>query len=170
MRPRHLSHIGAGSQHPAFGPAQIVDQHVVILHLPFGITGDAIEHLHDRTHAYPDPDLLQQLSLDSLLERLAEFDGTARQAPLTGQRRLPSAHQRHAPVLDDDGADSDKRAIGIRAVHGSRFNGSGFWFSSRFLVHGSTFVFPPNGFGEIRDPGSPAGRQSKRAWHMAHCT
>ena len=53
---------------------------------------------------------------DGDFQRLAGLDGAARQAPLALRRVVGTAHQQHAPAIDDDGADTDEGACRMKTV------------------------------------------------------
>ena len=56
---------------------------------------------------------LVDLALDRLDQGFAAFDDTARQRIETVRRRVGAAHDQHAAVADDGGADGKKRPVGI---------------------------------------------------------
>ena len=82
---------------PANGPAQIVDEHVVITHLPLGIEQDAVEHVDDRPDLDFEAGLFEHFARKPRLERFAELQPAAGQAPLAGQRLEPPFHEHHLP-------------------------------------------------------------------------
>ncbi len=108
-RPSRIGRIRVRVEVAADHGAQVVDEDVVILDASFDIQVDAIEHLDDRSDLHHETCFLEHLALKRRAERLAEFDGAARQAPLAHQRRTRTLHQQHATVVDDDGADADHR-------------------------------------------------------------
>ena len=67
------------SSRPPAEPAQIVDQHEVILHPPLVVEHDAIEHLDHRADLDDEAGLLEHLARDRGLERLADLDARRRE-------------------------------------------------------------------------------------------
>jgi hypothetical protein len=86
----------------------------VVLHTPFGVVHDAVEHFDDGTDFHVEPRLLVHLSDDAALERLADVHGASRQAPLARQRLEAPLDEQHPRVaVHDHRAHAHEGAIGI---------------------------------------------------------
>lgn len=73
----------------------------------------AVENLDDRADTNLQPRFLSDFAYERFRERLADFNGTARQAPLAFQGLVRALDQYHALVIDNDRADADHRLLGI---------------------------------------------------------
>src|SRR5688572_24270889 len=64
------------------------------------------------------------IARDGSFERLAQLDGAARDAPLTGERIVLALHDQHLSAANDDRSDADVGTIGVLAlpVHSSMFS------------------------------------------------
>src|SRR6185295_18936127 len=120
---RRIIDVRGGTQLSADRPAQIIDQHEVILDASLVVARDAIEHLDDRTDLDVEPRLLAQLSHETLFQRLADLYCATGQAPLPRERLATTLDEQNLSVAHDHGADADEWTIGVLpVVHGSRFS------------------------------------------------
>ena len=98
---------------PTNRPAQIVDQDVVIPDSAFGIEQDSIEDIDDGPNLDFEPGFFDHLSRQAGLQRFAQFEPAAREAPLSRQRFEAALHQNHFPFVEDDTAHADDRLGGV---------------------------------------------------------
>src|SRR5215203_4816628 len=105
--------VGTMNQHAADRTAEIVDQHVVIAYLAFGVEQDAVEHIHDGADFDLESGLFEHFPRKPSLEGFSEFEPTTRKTPLPGQRLEPPLDDDNLAVLNDDGADTDDRLAGV---------------------------------------------------------
>jgi len=59
--------------------------------------------------------LLLRLTYGSFAQQFPHFEHAAGNRPFTEEGRMTPLHQEHAPILDNDGADTDQRSFGIFA-------------------------------------------------------
>ena len=71
--------------------------------------------LDDRSDLHFEPGLFAHLASDPGFERLPQFQGAARKAPLPGQRFELALNQDDVALVDDHGANADDGALGIPA-------------------------------------------------------
>ena len=77
------------------------------------VAPDAVEHFDDGTHHDVERRLLTHLARERGLQRLAELDNAAGQAPLALERLVPALDQQHAIAVENHGADGDDRPVGV---------------------------------------------------------
>ena len=101
--------IGRAAQDPPGGRQTKSTEDEVMLDAAVGVADDPIEHLDDRSDLHVRPVSSTHFARDRRLERLADFDAAARQAPLALERLVPPLDQQHATAVEHDGADADDR-------------------------------------------------------------
>ena len=101
---------------PPARPAQIIDQHVVILRITSLVAHDALEDFDNLDDPNLEPRLLAHFAADSLFQPLARFHHATRYRPIAFQRLAPALHQQHAIPVQDDRAHAENRALGILAA------------------------------------------------------
>jgi hypothetical protein len=83
-----------------------------------GVDVNAIEHLDDGTDADHESGFLERLSLHGGVERFADIDNAARQAPLALEWFVRTAREQHAiGVAHDHGAHAHDRIFRETARH-----------------------------------------------------
>src|SRR5579871_2092396 len=99
--PLRATHVIARSQPPAAHPADIIDEHVMILGGAFGVTHDAFEN---RQHVYRfhfQPGLLPHLATNSIFQQFACLNQPSRNRPPALQRFAASFdHQDTVPLVN----------------------------------------------------------------------
>src|ERR1700736_3294628 len=86
------------------------------------IAEDSIEDFDQIKNFHFQTSFLKKFPGDSLLQGLSQFQGSARNGPLSTQRLAAAADQKTAIVVDDHSADADNRTIRIFSRHGSLFS------------------------------------------------
>ena len=106
----------AGLQRPAHRQTEVVDQHEVVLHAAVLVAQDAIEDLDDGADPDDEAGLLDQFAGDALLERFADLEFPAGNAPPQRQRLVLALDEDHVVAVDDDAADADNGTSWIGAI------------------------------------------------------
>src|SRR4029079_11921344 len=93
----HVGGVRARLEPPAHGPAQVIEQHVMVADplrsAALLVEQDPIEHVNHTAYLDDQPGLLAHLTRDALCQRLTDLQRAARQAPLAGLRLEPPLHQ-----------------------------------------------------------------------------
>ena len=101
----------------AFGHAQIVDDHEVILDTA---VRQPVNPIHDFDKA-PDEDVeprfLADLPHNRSFQGLASLNGATRQTPFTLKRRMAAPHEENAAGVEDDRANTEHRPLRKGARH-----------------------------------------------------
>src|SRR5262249_48215882 len=105
--PLHVGRVGAATERAADRAADEIDEHEVVEDTAVHVEPDAIEDVDHRADVDHQAGFFLHLSRDRDLERFADLDRTARQAPLAFQRLVSTADEEHARAVDDYGADAD---------------------------------------------------------------
>src|SRR5689334_6902290 len=79
------------------------------------IARDSIEHLDHGPDLHLESGLFEHLARDTGLERLADFNRPARDAPLPRQRFVPALHEHDAALVHDHRTDAHVGSLGILA-------------------------------------------------------
>ena len=109
--PLHFFGVRAARRRAASRAAEVVDDDEVILDAAVRVPADAIEHFDDGSDVHVEAGLLAHFADQSRLERLAQLDGAARQAPFALERLVRALDQQHAVAVEDHGADADDRTV-----------------------------------------------------------
>src|SRR5271166_4467709 len=115
--PSHLADVGSRSGFAGDWPAEIVDQHVVILGPSVAVGEDAVEDVQHFSRLDDEAGLFERLAADAVAESLAQLQHSARDRPLAQERLGGTTHQKRAASLDDDRADSNDGMVGIATSH-----------------------------------------------------
>src|SRR5208337_4484790 len=115
--PSHLANVGSCFGFSGDRPAQVVNQHVVILGAALVIGEDAVEDVQQLARFDLEPGLLQRLAADAVAKLLSQFQHSAWHRPLPLERLGGAAHQQSAAAIHDNGADSDDGLFRVKTFH-----------------------------------------------------
>ena len=74
---------------------------------------DAVENFDERPNVDVESGFFAHLACDRFSQRLADFDGAARKAPLPFERLVSTFHEHHAIAVHDHGTHTDDGPLGI---------------------------------------------------------
>lgn len=114
--PLHPAHVVRRAQAPAYHPALVVDQHVVILRLAGGVANDPLEDLNNSQRFHLQAGLLAHLAYDAGFQRFARLQDSARQRPVAFQRLVAPLDQQDLVALENQSSDSQDGARRVTPV------------------------------------------------------
>ena len=98
---------------PGHDGAFVIEQNKVIFHAVVFTSVDTIENLDEPADTNDEAGLLAHFPGDRLCQCFADLDGTAWKTPLAFERLMGTFDEDHTIIVDDHGADTDDRPLGI---------------------------------------------------------
>jgi len=126
-KPADFGGVAGGEEFASEGPAEIINQHIVILHTALGIAQDAVVYTEQFAGFDKQSRFFAGFADGGFANHLANFENTAGDGPVSLDGRVSTLDQNHAIAFDDDGTDADKGEFGEFAFHdqGSGARGQG---------------------------------------------